>query len=183
MHFGCALKGQFVYDASYFSGPITITGLTFFNSLVDSPDTFDPATYTFSLSTTTAAIGSLDSTFANNRGGDFQLFATVPIAGGAIPGVFTFFGTPFNYDPANGNLLLEVLKPDSGDTFSGFTDYNTGGGFLASRVWSQNLSGAGSANANYAPVIQLESAIPEPATLSFVGLSLLGLVAWRVRKA
>ena len=180
--FGCSLHAQFIYDASYFPVPVTITGLTFFNSVEDSPDTFDPGFYTFLLSTTSATVASPSSTYADNRGGDFQIF-DVESPAGPYPPSFTFFGAPFTYNPINGNLLLEVNKTGS-DAFSGFTDYNSGDGFLVSRVWG-NDPDTGSIDRNYGPVTEFElgqQAVPEPATLTLTGLGIIGVVSWRLRK-
>src|SRR5262249_29951223 len=145
--FGCAHQAQFLYDASFFSGPISIDTLTFYNNSFDSPDTFDPATYTFKLSTTSKTAGTLSLSFASNVGADVQVFKTTAIAGDPLPnpGSFSFTGTPFNYNPANGNLLLEVDKPDGAEAFKGYTDYN---GSLAGvgRVWATDNSGSGEFN-------------------------------------
>ncbi len=67
----------------------------------------DSATYDISFSTTSASVGALDSTWANNIGGDSAFFGTFTL-GGSMPSVLTLTGNAFNYDPTLGNLLMHV---------------------------------------------------------------------------
>lgn len=91
------------------SGATTIDTVSFFETL-NLGGTFAEADYANSLSTTPKAVNGLDtSVFANNLGGDNALFITVHLAG-AVPTTLTFDGTNFNYDPANGNLLVDIAR-------------------------------------------------------------------------
>ena len=185
--FGCAVKAQFIYGASNFTGPITIAAITFFNS--NNGDFFDTATYQFKLSTTTASVGSPSATFSNNVGTNEQLFAVASLSG-IVPPAFAFIGTPFYYNPAIGNLLLEVDKSSGAGVFSAsaFTDYDDGAGFLVSRVFSFEDSVDGLIDLNDGPVTEFRSlddlTVPEPSTLNLTGLGLLavGHLAARTRR-
>ncbi len=188
--FGCFTHAQFIYDSSFFSGPVVITGLTFFNSEQDIPDDFDPATYTFSLSTSPSSAVAPSSTYADNRGGDFQSWTPIALSGAIPTGFFSFTGTPFSYNPANGDLLLEVVKDASlFPPAPGFFDYNgdtTPSAFLVSRVYGNDAT-TGNVDSYYGPVTQFDlqtpvPAVPEPATLTLTGLGLVGVVTRRLRK-
>ena len=175
--FGCGLHSQIIYDASYFSGPIAISTLTFFNGVDNLSDTFG-GPFTITLSTTSSTVAAPSTTFADNLGADAQLFAVFdPGVGNSIPMLsFSIAGTPFDYDPANGNLLLDITSPTS--PFSGFVDYNSGEGFKVSRVWDIEGLPSGIANLNFGPVTQFEgSPIPEPGTLTLLGIGLCGAAA------
>lgn len=185
--FGCGHQAQFIYDSSFFSGPITIMGLQFFNS-VDDSDRFDPATYTIKLSTTSSAVGNPSSVFADNLGSDAQTFTTVAVSDSTIPSTFTYTGTPFTYNPANGNLLIEFDKPDSSETFNGYADYNSG--LAAARVWSSDNGGSGSIDLRYAPVVNILTAdsppitapVPEPSSLVLAGAGLITAAGYGLRR-
>jgi len=112
--FGCPYNAEYqqVYTSSAFSGPITITGLEFFNTQANEGSTSLPTgNYTIDLSTTSADWNSLSSNFSSNVGPDnTQVFS------GSISQAWTFgdtldiaFSTPFTYNPANGNLLMDVV--------------------------------------------------------------------------
>jgi uncharacterized repeat protein (TIGR03803 family) len=73
----------------------------------------DEGTYTLSLAYTSAAVGNLNLTNPNNNitGGSQTFFTgTLPNLGTTL-GVrtMTITGTPYAYNPANGNLLLTVM--------------------------------------------------------------------------
>ncbi len=128
---------QQVYSASQFSGPEEITAITFF-SYSGFPSTIS-GDYTIDLSTTSAGVGTLSSTYANNIGANNAQFFS-----GAVSDVLTFTGGPFLYDPSQGNLLLDVsvVTPDS-VTGSLSADCSA----VTERVF--NLNGNGSAIADY----------------------------------
>jgi hypothetical protein len=181
--FGCGHQVQFLISSSFFSGPIDIGSMTFFQTNPQAPNTFDPATYTFLLSTTTVDPSSPNNVFAANVTSPQQFFASyVQPAGVNVPSSFTITGVPFLYNPLAGNLLLEIDKPDSAEAFSAFTDNNSN---LPgeSRVWATDNSGVGNVNTGYGTVVQFNPAVvPEPATLTLAGLGLLGAVGWGVRR-
>ena len=118
--FGCpAFFGlgtyQQVYAESAFSGDSTITGLTFYDDQVQ--DGANPAggTYQLSLSYSNNGPGDLDtSNPVNNINSASQVFFS-----GTLPflsqNTLDFLGTPFDYNPADGNLLLTITVTNSND--------------------------------------------------------------------
>jgi len=117
--FGCpGFLGLETYQQVFFNGAfpgaITIDGVDFFQSQVTG-NGGAPAggTYTLSFSYTSATLGALNLTNAtdNNSSANQTFFSgTLPtlIPDGAAGDVLVFTGTPFAYDPADGNLLLTV---------------------------------------------------------------------------
>jgi len=118
--FGCpAFFGlgtyQQVYASTAFPGAIDIDDLTFYQALVlDNGGKPGGGTYTLSLSYTSDAPGDLDLTGgpnANIEAGTEEAFftGTLPaLTADGTTNLLTFAGTPFAYDPADGNLLLTV---------------------------------------------------------------------------
>jgi hypothetical protein len=97
---------QQAYAAADFSGPITITGLSFFpfqGGIVSIQ-----GTYTISLAYSANPVGSLSTTFADNIGANFTtIFSGQSTQSGVN---ITFPGsTPFTYNPSIGPLLLDVV--------------------------------------------------------------------------
>jgi hypothetical protein len=101
--FGCAYADQYqqVYTHSLFSGPITITGLEFFNTQINQGATsMNSGTWDISLSTSPADWNSLSETFASNIGADNTL-----VFSGSLSQPWAFgdtltinFTTPFSYN-------------------------------------------------------------------------------------
>ena len=98
---------QQAYAASSFSGfgKVLISSFKIFRN---APGTLETSTYKLSFSTSRNPVGSLSTTYANNVGPDSSVFGTYNL-GGAIQPITDFVGTtPFLYDPAAGDLLLNV---------------------------------------------------------------------------
>ncbi len=130
---------QQVYSASQFSGPEEITAITFF-PYVGTPSTTISGDYTIDLSTTSAGVGTLSGTYANNIGANNAQFFS-----GAVSDVLTFTGGPFLYDPSQGNLLLDV----SVVTANSFTGNSLAAGCSAVTERVFNVGGNGAAVADY----------------------------------
>ena len=98
---------QQAYAAADFSGPITISGLSFFAGPQGSMVTIQ-GTYTISLAYSANPVGSLSTTFANNIGANFT---TIFSGQSTQSGVNITFpaSTPFTYNPSMGPLLLDVV--------------------------------------------------------------------------
>jgi hypothetical protein len=174
---------QQVYASSDFSGPITIRDLEFFNTqlLGGSPDS---GSYTISLSTTSAQVDNLDfTTLSNNIGANNTVVFTgsLPsLVGGELHLVLS---NPFTYNPVSGNLLIDVVSSDAGNTDTKlFLDAMNGD---ANGIFSRTYStSGGSFNSGWGLVTGFSTggAVPEPSTwamilFGFASLGLCGLSA------
>jgi hypothetical protein len=173
---------QQVYAATDFSGPIVISGITFFNT-TNPAGSIDPATYQIELSTTSAAVNGLSATFASNYGSDNTTVFDGILSGSASPS-FTIPTTSFQYNPSMGNLLLTIFQTGSTQTSTVFLDaYSTDSGGLFSRTYS--FSGTTGANGEDGWGLVTEfDAVPEPSTYAMLiaGFGLL-VIRFRGRRA
>ncbi len=109
---------QQVYLSSAFPSEISIQGLTFFDTQVANGGTPAAGNYTISLSYTSFDPGdlSLSSPATNITGGSQTFFSgTLPsltsVTGGSV---LVIPGTAFDYNPADGNLLMTVTVTGAG---------------------------------------------------------------------
>ncbi|MBA3961301.1 MAG: hypothetical protein H0X40_05290 [Chthoniobacterales bacterium] len=126
---------QIVGSSQFGSSPIMITQIAFRpDSTQAAPFSINFSNLRLDLSTTSVAVGSLNSTFASNIGANnttvFDQGITLSSANLPGPGntkqfdIIITFTTPFLYDPSAGNLLLDLttLNPDSTGFIDGQTD-------------------------------------------------------------
>ena len=129
---GVGHGGSFRYQqevaASDFTAPVLINSISFrLDGAATAPVSGSYADFIAQLSTTSQPAGALSTTFANNVGADVKTvfngplsFAFTAAGPGNGPNAFSFtltFTTPFLYNPAAGNLLLEY-QSSSGPTVS-----------------------------------------------------------------
>jgi hypothetical protein len=198
--FGClySQRGpeyQQIYSQTQFSGPITITGLEFFNTQFNSGATaMNSGTWTISLSTTGKDWNSLSGNYAANLGtNNTQVFSgnlSQPWAFGDtlhIP-----LATPFTYDPTKGNLLMDVqvgtiTAPGGGIWFD--TNGVNFGQFNGNNYIGRVYGSEGSVNSGYGLVTNfatslptgVPTSVPEPGTVSILGVFAgIGLVGRRI---
>ena len=173
--FGGAFMGnpgtryQQAYASTDFSGPMSIVGIDFLHGT----GTLAGRTYFLYFSTITAGIDTLsNSNFASNLGPDNTLFATRALSG-AAPATLSFTGGPFLYNPASGNLLLDIIISPGGVPPNGSYDARNG---TAVGTFSR-YHNFGIGNSGYGLVTQFDF-VPEPSTFILAGFGLAS-VAFR----
>jgi PEP-CTERM motif len=164
---------QEVYYSAAFSGPTTIGKLSFYES---HGGEMDDATYTVAFYYTHAPVDGLSESLADNEGTLISNFGKFTL-GGAMPSVLSLTGSSFVYNPADGNLLMDVTVSDVTDVCaycSSFeSDYT---GDVSSRAWSNSYGTAAGANALVTGFSAGVAGIPEPSAwaLMVIGVGALG---------
>jgi hypothetical protein len=173
---------QQVYGAGQFSGPVTISEISFIAWMAGD---VAATTYTFSLSTTSKPVNGLDTTtLANNVGTDNTLVKTldIPTPRHFVADSFfdVFFDIPFDYHPATGNLLLQIqvgAVNHASEIY--FKSWNGQSGAPFSRATDSSPVAASN---NYGLVTKF-TFIPEPGAFTLVGAGLAALLLARRRPA
>ncbi len=177
---------QQVYNGTEFgSGVFAINSVTFFNGYLNS--TLADGSYTLSISTTSAAVNGLSTNMASNIGADNATFfngALPTTLDAGAPLTFTL-ATPFDYNPANGNLLLDMqIKGVTNDSVAIFSAQDGDFGNLSSRM----VNGNADPGVSFGLVTQFTftgAAVPEPSTLGMAIIAIVfagGFVRVRRRK-
>jgi hypothetical protein len=183
---GLAIEYQQVYSSSAFSGPVLITSETFYDlfaQMFGGDDLLLGGNYAFSLSTTSEAVDMLSTVLADNLGADDTTVLTYAASpGGEMFGTdFTFTNTtPFFYNPALGNLLLDITVEDQDNLVNALgNSYNDADdtGMETSRAY-QFTGAPATAVADSTGVVTTfgTTPVPEPSSfiLAFTFVSLLG---------
>jgi len=189
---GCAYQGQYqqVYTSSVFSGPLSITDLEFYNTAVDFGATsMNTGNWDIFLSTTAVDWNTITGNFVTNLGPDNTLVFSGNLAQPWAFGdtLHIMLSTPFNYDPASGNLLMSVIA--SGTSAPGgfiFFDTNgfNGGGFNGNTIMGRMYNGA--VDHGYGLVTGFSTGgttVPEPGAISLFALAATALYALKRRRA
>jgi hypothetical protein len=174
----CTPQFQTIYSASAFgSAPVEITGISYYLASSYAPNIQN---YTISLSTSKNSVANISYDFAANIGSDVaQFYSGVPTAP-AEGGWVTFSGTPFVYDPTQGDLLVDIEHPWS--DFALLSSYDGSSyGDGVSRVYSFSpTGGAQGSDQGYNIATQFTigpvAGVPEPATwaMMLVGVGAVG---------
>jgi hypothetical protein len=184
---------QQVYSASAFSGPLTITSISFFFApQFGGSSLILPGNYIIDLAYAANGVGALSNTLNSNIvGGSESLFASASSGGNdsANPTATINGQTPFNYDPANGDLLLEIIASDQSNVPNGsgngyFEADETG--TVTSRAYCITSLGCFANTTGLVTEFNLEASdpapVPEPVTLSIFGAGLAGAIGMRRRR-
>ena len=179
---------QQVYNKADFSGPVLISSISFFSAAGYSNQSIS-GSYTLDFSTTSASttngVGGLSTNYPSNIGSNNALFFT-----GSVSNTLTFTGTPFLYNPALGNLLLDVnvMSPNpiqaalaAGCSTDTNRIYNSGGSGAATSGYPDcGTTGYGlETQINYTPAT---SVTPEPNSFVLLGTGLLSICGIARRK-
>ncbi len=201
-------RTQQLYDASYFAnfnGPREITAISFrtYPGASFGSSTVNVSDIAIQLSTTSKGgnendpANLLSSSFADNIGVD-----AMTVYSGALtlttldPGTFDYtitFDTPFLYDPAMGNLLLDAMIPVTATvsgagfgflTFDSINDLNDGLYSVVQLNDGSAASGTGSTSNAITRFLSdpAPAAVPEPMTMSLLGAGLFGMGAMRRKR-
>ncbi len=203
-------RNQTLYPAASFaavSGPQSITDVKFRPYPNSTPSGLFPATVSISnviitFSTTVATesgTNALSATYASNVGtdvttvysGPLTLTSTATNAPGGTTKVFDYdipLQVPFTYNPAAGNLLMDVTIPNGatvgggGLGFIGFDVANDAGDGIAS---VSNLNSGSTANGSLltsGTIAQFTTTgVPEPASIGLLAGGAVGLLGRRRR--
>jgi len=162
---------QQVYASFNFGfGPVLISEIDFF--LSDCCGTLNTGTFNIFLSTTSAPVDGLNTTnFDANRGANNTLFGSFAL-GGIAPLTLAFTGPAFFYNPAAGNLLVDVRSSITSSGSAGFKANNGDAGGVYSRAhdFGTGFAGYGLQTRFISTVIT-----PEPASILLVATGLAGI--------
>src|SRR5271169_1442482 len=120
---GQSIDYQEAFVSSAFSAPITVSSMSWGQWTGNPGDVVLGGSYTFYWGYSAVGLG-LTSNFASNYVGSPNLIgtATVPAGGVTYGPTLTLSGfAPFTYNPANGDLILEIVvnNQDNVPNFSG----------------------------------------------------------------
>ena len=189
--FGCASlfgpRYQQIYDAAAFSGPLSITALSFFctNKDCNQSAVFGTESYAISLSTTSRSVTGLSAPLSSNVGPNATSFFSGAFSGMTGSG-FTIHGSSFNYNPSSGNLLLDITIIFGTETN---TYFDAGSDTRISRAYgSETAPGFGQNSGlltgfNVLTGNDVGYTVPEPASIALIATGLLAIVAVKRRRA
>jgi len=200
--FGCAaLWGDDVYQQAYsataFPEAMWITSISFFDTERDTPtqgfiepNAISPAHYRISLSTYTTShpvpagdwYFELSTNPWDNVGPDSQLFFDGFLGGPIDDTQFALFGSPFYYNPDNGNLLLHIEIGGSVPVQT-CTYFDAGDHWQTARITYRTAGGIGERSLGYGLVTRFGSEswpVPEPSTLALLSLG-IGIVCCKLK--
>ena len=173
---------QQIYNATNFSGPTSFNQIRFFQSSVGG--TLRPGDYSVFVSTSTRSVigaNRLTTDFDSNRGLDNMLFGVFTLGGTAMA-TLDLTGTTFNYDPTQGNLLLDFRIANGGprpaqpaffagqNTFAGGSVFSSASNFTSQTGVVLNSQGLFTEFRSVAPNV-----VPEPSTYMLLGTGLLAI--------
>jgi hypothetical protein len=189
---GQSIDFQQVYSRSAFSGMSTIDSITwYFDANVNNVGIALGGTYEFEWGYAALnSVNNLSSTLANNyiSGPNVIGTATIPAGGESDNPTLTLSGfTPFTYNPALGNLLLEIIVTNqdlvANGSGNGYNESDDTGTVTSRAYCITGQACVADANGLVTTFDVVNSSVPEPGTLVLLGSGLLAFGMMRIRRS
>ena len=178
---GQSFHFQQIYDGALFGGAVQFDTITFFADDGVSGTVLN-GNYVISFSSTTDAVGSgYPVTNVANTASFYS-----GNLGGAIGPSFSVSGANYVFNPANGNLLMDIIVSNQDNVGNGTgNSYNRADytGIQASRAVDAGAGGTFSGTGGLVTEFNTSPAVPEPASwaLMIAGFGMLGTAMRRRR--
>jgi hypothetical protein len=189
---GPTIDYQQAYSHTAFPGVITITNLEFYYAAVfGGSSVMIDGDYGIWLGTSANPYNALSANQVANRSADWTLVDSFTVSSNGCdfnPVCTINLATPFTYNPANGDLLLEVIASNQANIPNG-----SGNGYMESddtgslmwRNWCLGASDCASGNVDANGLVTTFStgtSVPEPGTFVMLGSGLIGFASVLRRK-
>lgn len=192
---GDSIDLQAAYSHTAFSGPITITNLEFYYaSQFGGGSQMIDGVYGIYLGTSANPYNALSPNQAANRSGDWTLvdsFHSNHNVGAECdfnPVCTLNLATPFTYNPANGDLLLEIRVFDQANipngSGNGYAEADDTGALIgrAYCLTAWDCTNATVDGVGLVTTFSTSTTVPEPGTLAMFGSGIVGLAGVLRRK-